>query len=1094
MDLQRLVLSTEQQAAIEHRLGRPAMVDAGAGTGKTFTIVERVAALCNSGCVAPSDILLLTFGRKAAGELERRIVARLGQVVETPTVATFHAFALSILKQHGYELTISPDLTLINEIDARLEFASAFDEWLSGKLAADASCFCLRLGLRDDVREALFIIAQYLKDRGIEVEQFKATALHAADEFSRVPYRAIREERKKAPPKTTFQVDDAEFLEQMRDERARIESASVLFHRFSDRLSARGALTYADLLYVTERVLRQQPEIAQALRRRYKHCIVDEFQDTDPRQASLLQAIFGSYRPVMAVGDPRQSIYAFRGANPENAATFRASDDCVNYTLSENRRSRQEILDLAHSVIARHTQDPSALRAARRAAGTQVVHVNASWGTPRKLCPDAEESRRLEAAVVAGRISELLRSGRRVEQADGTRVRLQPQHIAVLSRNKTKIQPFTDALLELDIPYRLLGGVGFYDAPEVLDALSWMKLLADPFESIALARAAAGPGVDISDATLCQLNPAPASADHGDGHAAEIFARRLLIEPLPESINPGGRRRIVRLRDNLERLEDYSGAPVGLAYEAVLDVSGLADAAERGSGRSPAQTLANLRKLGGLARTFGVRNPGARPADFVAYIKALELSEEDDREADPPAGDAVDIMTIHAAKGLEWPIVFMVDVWPPKHNDKAPVRIAEDSGAFIVSEDAHGNRPFHTRTIEEGADAHGVALQRTDRPRADAREREERRLFYVGLTRARDELFLSGRRSHPGKDHPLGKPDPFLQEAISWMETRGWPVDEPLPPLPLTGDEAFSQAPPATAGSDSAPTDAAGETALSAQPNGAVTRAPRPAAKFRVPTLSFTLIARFERCARQVNYELALGLPPLAFGTSRQIEDDGVMPDVLPLSLGAYGRLVHRSLELWLRASVGTGLQALADPWPLVARAAADLREQLTGTDAARACAAVVIVAAGLRGWKPLYVEAPFVLDYGGVAASGYIDLIAMSPDAKLTVLDFKTGDRPVEDYALQFALYADGARRAYGARAESFFVGRVDDGTFALEAAAPLEAAHVETRVRAAAAGIESGDVTARPGEWCRACPYRAAPCMDYQRSGPDSREVSAG
>lgn len=1076
-------LSEEQRAAVAHDHPVPAIVDAGAGTGKTFTIVERVAAICDAGKLTPSQILLLTFGKKAAGELQRRLVNRLGPQVEQPLVATFHAFALGVLRQYAYDLTISPDLNLINEVDARLEFALAFGELERGDLPEDASNYCLRFPLRDEVRESLFLIVQKLKDTGIGIEAFRRRALGAADDFARVPYRELVQENKRGL-RPGAKVSDAEFDAQIKAERARVEAACALFRRFDERLALRGALTYADLLLLAENALRERPTIAHDLRRRFKHCIVDEFQDTDPRQDSLLEAIFGGFAGVMAVGDPRQSIYGFRGADPRNFEVFRKSDRCADYALSENRRSRQEILDLGHHLISPHSGDASPLRAARGSAQTQVVHVSAGFARPGSPPPNAEESRKREGSAVARRIAWMLQSGRSVEES-GRRVALGPRHIAILSRNKTKIQPYTDALIEFGIPYRLFGGVGFYDAPEVIDALSWMKLLADPFDSIPLARAAASPGIGISDATLSELNPVPAAGQPRGAEDADIFARRLLVDPLADGLNPQGGERIERLRKALEALENYAGAPVGLAYEAILERSGLARSAASSGARDAAQALANLRKLGSLARTFGLRNPGARPADFVGYIYALEQSMEDDREADPPSADALSVMTIHAAKGLEWPIVFIVDVWPRGQHDKLPVRVDDRTGALIVSEGGDGVRPFHTHALQEDADSRGHTLPRKDRAKDDSREREERRLYYVAVTRARDELFISGKRGQPSKSFPGGKPDDFLADAIAWMENRGWPLDEPLPPLTgaLNG-EAARQLPLALAAVDSEPshTDAGSEIAeFEARPEGVAARLPRAPAKFRVPTLSFSLLTRFERCARQVNYELALGLPPLAPGTSRQVEDDQIMPDILPLSLGGYGRLVHRSLELWLRRTIDRACEPLSDARAIVERAAADLSEHVARPDAERANAAVCSAAAALCRWRPLHVEAPFVLDYGGIAVSGYIDLMATDPDGRLTVVDFKTGEWPVEDYRLQFGLYADGARRAYKIAAQNHLVGRVGDGPFAFEAVEPLDAAQVEARVRAATSGIESGDVTPRPGAWCRTCPYRAAPCMDY-------------
>jgi superfamily I DNA/RNA helicase len=184
-------LTPEQRAVVVHPFGQPSLVDAGAGTGKTHTIVSRVVYLQKTGRCEAKQILLLSFARKAAAELRRRVLEELGPDVEPPHCSTFHAFAAGVLSEHAYELKVSPDATVIEDIDARLEFRDSFDEVVYGN-EVDASAFPLRPVQRDSLRDGLFAIAQQLKEHEITIERFLERALAAADEIERLPARGIR--------------------------------------------------------------------------------------------------------------------------------------------------------------------------------------------------------------------------------------------------------------------------------------------------------------------------------------------------------------------------------------------------------------------------------------------------------------------------------------------------------------------------------------------------------------------------------------------------------------------------------------------------------------------------------------------------------------------------------------------------------------------------------------------------------------------------------------------------------------------------------------------------------------------------------------
>jgi len=1049
LSIETTALTHEQRTAVEHPLDSPAVVDAGAGTGKTHTIINRVAYLHESGKIEAKNILLLTFARKAAAELRRRVLDRLGPDIEPPHCSTFHAFAAGVLREHAYELKVSPDASVIEDIDARLEFRAAFDDIVHGN-TVDASAFPLRTVQRAALRDALFTIAQRLKEQEIPVDRFLRDALAAADTIMQLPYREIRPRGKGSKPrKATAQTTDDELRAEADEARARATAAAAIFRRYDERLKSRHALTYADLLLLARRGIAENPRLAAELRGRYRHCIVDEFQDTDLAQWRFLETLFGrELDRVTVVGDPRQSIFGFRGATPANVEQFGALPRSRRYALTENRRSHQEILDLAHAIISADFDDPQPLRAHRGHAGAPVVHVASRWADGDNPAPDAEANRLAQARAVAQRVAAMLRHGR------------SPRDIAILTRNKTLIAPFTEALAQARIPFRLLGGAGFYETAEIRDALAWLRLLANPLDGHAAARVCASQVCGLSDAATTSL----AAGLPPDETA---FARRLLVEAVADSLDGDSRERIMRLRAIIDSLEPYAAAPLTEAVGAVFALTGFALTYERAG---DVQALANLYKLSVLAAHFAARNHGAQASDFVNYVEELERIEFDDREADSPATDAVTIMTIHAAKGLEWPVVFVIDVWPP--NKGAPLVTLDENGALLCREGPDGSKPFHVESAEKMPDADGVFDERESGPIP-----EERRLFYVALTRARDELYVLGWRRYSATN-PAGRPHTFLEEAEGWLTRAGWPADE----LIVDG------------GVDRGDGGAVPAAAFAAAPfptrTAARTHSPIQTVSRKLPPLSFSLLHAYERCPRSVTYRTIFGLPDVR-ADARDGKDDTIAEaaeldsaeSTALLAAGDYGRLVHRALELWARGQTpaSRGRHYTDDA---VREAAKDLQFKVDAKHLTRASAAFDSATAALKGWRIENAEAPFSLEYGDVVVSGFIDLIARDPQGRIVVIDYKTGTMPASDHALQLGIYRDAVERVYGFTDVACAIGRfAEDDTFSLETVELPSHETVRARIAAVAEGLGRADVTAKPGRWCWTCAYRAAPCDAYPR-----------
>ena len=1087
MTVRQIRLSREQQAVIEHPLAQPAVVEAGAGTGKTFTIVERVASLLSSGTVRADQILLLTFGRKAAAELRARVIARIGE--SAVHCQTFHSFAWSLLSSHLYDCGLSPETAIIEDAEARVDFLAAFNAYLNERASA-VSGFPLRSFNQDELRSDLFKIRQDLKQEGRSVGEFRERALAAADAFARVPYRALRMPYEKPyrgrTDKIVAEVTDEQFAREIAEEIARVRAVTDIFERFDRRLAERHCLTYADILSQAEAALQASEDLRRDLRARYRCCIVDEYQDTDQAQHRFLQALFGvGFARVMVVGDVLQSIYGFRGAHPHNVEAFRKAAGTATYTLSENRRSLQEILNLAYDVVTQAHPDAVALEAERGTGGEQVVHVSSLWdGNARAADGDAppsrqredgyipfDEARELEARAVAKRIAHLLHSGTLVHLRDGARVPIAPEHIAILTRTKLNVGPVTDALLEAGVPFKLVGGVGFYDAPEIRDALAWLRLLADPFDAPALVRALQSQTLGACDAAVARL-ARRAERDETS------FARDVLTGDLPAGDDEEARQARVAatgVRDILDGLAPYAALPLLSALRAVYERTGLERFYRESSDHRAAQALANLDKLEALARGFADDTPGAQPVDFVAFIGELERIEFDEREADVPSADAVTISTIHSAKGLEWPVVFLLSVWPDPV--KGPRLFVHEDGALLYGEGADGNRPFHYEAVANGADGQGWVPRKDETPHKD--EAEERRLLYVGITRARDRLFVSGLRRRPSKANPEGAVHRFLAGIYAWLHERGWLADdhqampEPVP---------WSKRRPAVFAS----------TPL---------RLPHPArAQGACPPLSYSLIADFEQCPRRAVYRAGLRLPQVATPQRRARArrgwhdlSDGATTQESPeicadqdslLNAGDYGAMLHKALELWAR-SKQQGIAAQADH--CVRDAAVTLDLAPAASEATQATSALKQVSRALEGWTVMLVEAPFTIDAGSgddpQLIFGFLDLVARDCDGALCLVDYKSGGALGATFGLQLALYRWAAARVYGIEVERCYVGRVTENRFELEPVQPAGDDEVHQRIAQVRLGFIGSDTHAHAGAWCGKCGYRAAPCKDFAR-----------
>jgi len=629
-------LNPEQRLAVETTEG-PLLVLAGAGSGKTRVLTHRIAYLVGA-CGIPSDgILAVTFTNKAAGEMRERVRKLLGPEHDNLWVSTFHSTCVRILRRDIGHLGFSPGFVIY------------------------------------DASDSLGVVKQALKRHGLDPKSVdpRRIAWHI-DEWKNacVP-----------PPAAQEQAADLDS-----------ERAAEVYATYQRLLVDANALDFGDLLLRTTELFDRFPEVLRYYRTRWQYVLIDEYQDTNRVQYKLVEQVAGEHRNLCVVGDPDQSIYAWRGADIRNILDFENDyPDAKIVVLERNYRSTQPILTGASGVVA-HNHDRHSKNLFTEREGGDAIRVYAAPD-------DRDEAQFVVRQILAG-------------SRDGARPL---GGFAIFYRTNAQSRLFEEELLKYDVPYVVVGGVRFYDRAEVKDALAYLRLVMNPADDMALRRIVNKPARGIGKT----------SVERADAVAREHGVP--LLKGLQILSEDAGGRSAPKLRafsDLMARLSsEIDGAAPADAIARVLDRSGYTRALEKEGTPEAEARMENLRELlaaaDDFAREGGEALSGERSAlelflDQVALVSDLDSYDRRD--------ETVSLMTVHSAKGLEFPVVFL-------------------SG------------------MEEGIFPHSAALR-------DGRGlEEERRLCYVGMTRAMETLTLTcaaerfrfGSRSH-------GVPSRFLRE------------------------------------------------------------------------------------------------------------------------------------------------------------------------------------------------------------------------------------------------------------------------------------------------------------------------------------------
>ncbi|QLQ37772.1 DNA helicase PcrA [Micromonospora robiginosa] len=654
-------LNGPQRDAVTHA-GSPLLIVAGAGSGKTRVLTNRIAYLLGARDVHPGEIIAITFTNKAAGEMKERVAALVGPRARMMWVSTFHSACVRILRAEHEHAGLKSTFSIYDADDSR-----RLMQLVARELDLDPKRYPAR-GLAAQVSN--------LKNELVDPEEFAGRA--------------------KGP-----------------NERALAE-AYALYQR---RLREAHALDFDDLIMTTVHLLQSHPHVAESYRRRFRHVLVDEYQDTNHAQYVLIKELVSGTEGIppaelCVVGDADQSIYAFRGATIRNILEFeRDFTDARTILLEQNYRSTQTILNAANAVIDRNTSRKPKRLWSDAGAGEQIVGYVA----------DTEHA---EADWVAREIDRLVDAGE-----------TRPGDVAVFYRTNAMSRVFEEVFIRVGLPYKVVGGVRFYERKEVRDALAYLRAVVNDDDTVSLRRVLNTPRRGIGERAEACVEALSARDRVSFGAAL----RRAREAPGISTRAANGIAEFVALLDSARELA-ATGTPEEV-LEAVLTRSGYLAELEESLDPQDAGRVDNLQELVSVAREYteriealGADDERATLAGFLEQV-ALVADADQIPSDDPDHQGVVTLMTLHTAKGLEFPVVFL-------------------SG------------------LEDGVFPHLRSL-------GDTRElEEERRLAYVGITRARQRLYLSRAVTRSAWGAPAyNPPSRFLEELppelVRWERTEG---------------------------------------------------------------------------------------------------------------------------------------------------------------------------------------------------------------------------------------------------------------------------------------------------------------------------------
>lgn len=970
-------LNPAQLKAVTHSDG-PLLIVAGVGTGKTTAITRRIAWLIAEKMARPAEILALTFTEKAAADMEERVDVLVPYGYVEAQIGTFHAFCDRVLRENAVLIGLPPDFRILTEAEQAIFLKERlFDLPLERFRPLGNPMRHLR---------SLLTLFSRAKDEDVAPAEYAAFADRLAQKL----------EGKEND-------DDYDVL---MEEAAQQKELAETYAAYQRLLAEAGFVDFGDQIAMTLRLFREHPTVLERYRRRFRYILVDEFQDTNYAQFELLK-LLASHRNLTVCGDDDQSIYKFRGAAISNILGFQETfPEAEMIVLDQNYRSTQAILDSAYRLIQHNNPD----RLEVRSNITKQLHSNSEHG--RAPLHHHFEILEEECDFVADTIAALHKEEDRPFS-----------DFAMLVRSNAQADAFLRALNLAHIPWRFSGSRGLYDQEEIRSAIAFLRVLADPRDTLSLHYLASSTPYEVPAESLAM---ATSYARRQNKSLLQVF--RILsgnagfLDIVPEAVE-----RMGRLLEHLDVMlplstKERTGE---LLFQYLSTQTGTIERLSNSPHPADIQRIQNLARLFSIVERFARVARYDRVAWFIDYLD--DLIEAGDN---PPVGDAqwdadaVSVLTIHQAKGLEFPIVFMVGLVSgrfPSVSRSDPVPLPDGLMKDLVS----------------GADFH---------------RQEERRLFYVGMTRAKQDVYFTSGQDYGGK-RPR-KPSLFVSEALDLDASQLTPQRRsPLLRITRHGD--------------------AGEPKPSNQQELMLF----PAGE-EVITLSNRKIDDYLTCPKKYKYIHVLRVP------------------IRRHHAVIYGNAVHQAIRIFqLNRIAGreTPLSELHDvfrkAWQtegFLTREHEELRLQqglkaLTSFHAAETASETI----------PTYVEKRFSITLDDVRLVGVFDRIDIA-DGDGTIIDYKTSEIKTEKDAItktknsrQLALYSLAYQQLFGGLPVALEL-RFLTPDVIIGHAVPTDRMLAKARqeIETAAAGIRSETFPGQPTyRACRYCPY-AGICPDRKAS----------
>ncbi len=674
-------LNPEQKKAVTHKSG-PLLIIAGAGTGKTMVITRRVAWLIEQKMAKPEKILALTFTDKAASEMEERVDQLIPYGYTDTFIGTFHSFGDQLIRDNHLELGLTADFRVLSQAEQILFVKENLFKFRLKDL--------LPLGNPEKFIPALLKIISRAKDEEITPEDYKKYI------------------KKLKNPKT-----ESEKLEF-----ARQEEVANFYETYQKLIQENNYLDFGDQIILLLKLFRKRSDLLKEYQEKFKYILVDEYQDTNYAQNELVKLLAGKHKNITVVGDDDQSIYKFRGAAISNIIQFEKSfPQTKKVVLTKNYRSTQEILDHAYNLIQHNNPDRLEVQSK---IDKKLVAILKKKGELKHYTFDKDYE---EADWVAEKILELKNKNKELKFRD----------LAILTRANSHAEQFVLSLKQLGIPYVFSGEKGYYQKPEINLLVAFLKVLSNPEDNIAFFNLVSSEIYNLPQLDLVVINQ---FANRKNYSLFEVFNQITNGSNLPK-ISDEAKGIIEIVKDEIEKyLEETKKDTIGqVLYSFLEDKLYLKILADKNREEETQNIARFFDKIKAFELTAKNRNS---VQEFNDYLESLIEIGEGEKEFEPdPDVDAVNVLTVHSAKGLEFEVVFMANLVKdrfPSRDRKEQIELPEEMIKEIL-------------------------------PEGDPHLQEERRLFYVGMTRAKTNLYLTSAENFQNTKRPK-KPSRFVIEAL----------------------------------------------------------------------------------------------------------------------------------------------------------------------------------------------------------------------------------------------------------------------------------------------------------------------------------------